>query len=97
MDPDEEEDEGNDDAKRPDDTDIPVIDGIEGTLTEINECKGECESDISSNTTSSEFPPTESEQFEATEAASRAVANSHYDERWDSNLSDRIPTKKNLV
>ena len=80
VDPDDEEDEGNNDANGPDDTNIPIIDGIEGSLTGIDECEGECESDVSSNATSSEFPPTESKQFEATEAAGRATANSHDDE-----------------
>ena len=59
--PDDEEDEGNDDRNGPDDTDIPVIDGVKGSLAEIDECEGECESDVSSNTMSSKLPPTESE------------------------------------
>ena len=41
VDPNDEEDEGNDDANGPDDTDIPVINGIEGSLAAINECEKE--------------------------------------------------------
>ena len=85
MFPDDEEDEGNDDANRPDDTNIPVIDGIEGSVAAIDECERECKSDASSDATSSDFPPTESKQFEVAEAASCAAANSHDDERRDSN------------
>ena len=97
VDPDDEEDEGNDDVNRPDDTDIPVIDGIEGSLAAINECERECESDTSSDATSSEFLPTKSKQFEATEAAGRAVANSHDDERRDSNHGEqRVSTRKKI-
>ena len=54
VDPDDKGDEGHDDANRPVDTNIPPIDGIEGSLGEIDKCEGECKSDISSNTTSSE-------------------------------------------
>ena len=79
VDPDDEGDEGHNDTNGPVDTDIPVIDGIEGSLEEIDECEGECESDVSSSATSSEVPPTESEQFKAAEAAGRAAANSHDD------------------
>ena len=43
---------------------------------EIDKCEGECESDASSSVASSEVPPTESEQFEAAEAAGRAAGNS---------------------
>ena len=80
MDPNDEEDEGNDNANGLDDTDIPVIDGIEGSLAAIDECKREYKSDASSNTMSSESPITESKQFEGTEAAGHATANSHDDE-----------------
>ena len=43
---------------------------------EIDKCEGECESDASSSVTSSGVPPTESEKFEAAEAARRAAGNS---------------------
>ena len=96
-DPNDEEDEGNDNANGPDDTDIPIIDGTEGSLTAIDECEREYKSDASSDATSSEFLPTESEQFEASEAASHAMANSHDNERHDSNRGERrISTRKRI-
>ena len=96
VDPDDEEDERNDDANEPDD--IPIIDGIEGPLAAIDECERECESDTSSDAPSSEFPPTESEQFEAAEAAGRAVANSHDDGKRDSNHGERhVSTRKRIL
>ena len=46
---------------------------------------------------SSDFPHTESEQLEAAEAAGRAMANSHDDERCDSNHGERrISAKKKI-
>ena len=99
VDRNDKEDEGHDTANGP-------VDGIEGSLGEIDKCEGECESDVSSNATSSkvidecegecesdlsssamssEVPPSESEQFEAAEAAGRAMANSHDDARQNSN------------
>ena len=95
--PNDDGDEGHGDANGPVNTDIPVVDGIEGSVEEgkewegecgddasssttstgeIGGCEGECESDASSSVASSEVPPTESEQFEAAEAAGRAAANS---------------------
>ena len=68
------EDHGN--ANRAVSTDIPVVDGIEGSIGEGEEWEGECENDASSSVASSKVPPTESEQFEAAEAAGRAAANS---------------------
>ena len=72
--------------------DTQVIDVIRGSTGEDEEWEGECgndgssnygcededkcESDASSSATSSEIPPTESEQFEAAEAAGRAAARS---------------------
>ena len=77
MGPDDNGDEGHGDANGAVNTDIPVVDGIEGSIGEGEEWEGECESDASSSVASSEVPPTESEQFEAAEAASRTTADSH--------------------
>ena len=74
--PDDDGDEGHGDANRVVDTDIPVVDGIEGSIREGEEWERECENDASSSVASSAVPPTESEQFEAAEAAGRAAANS---------------------
>ena len=48
ADPDDEGDEGHDDANGPVDTDISVVDGIKGSLRESDEWEGECENDTSS-------------------------------------------------
>ena len=74
--PDDDGDEGHSDANGAVNTDIPVVDGIEGSIGEGKEWEGEYENDASSIVASSEVPPTESEKFEAAEAAGRAAANS---------------------
>ena len=59
--PDDDGEEGHGDANRAVNTDIPVVDGIEGSIREGEEWEGECENDASSSVASSEVPPTESE------------------------------------
>ena len=54
VDPDDKGDEGHDDANGAVDTDIPVVDGVEGSLGESDEWEGECKNDASSNATSTE-------------------------------------------
>ena len=54
VDPDDKGDEGHDDANGPVDTDIPVVDGVEGSLGESDEWEGECKNDASSNAMSTE-------------------------------------------
>ena len=50
--PDDDGDEGHSDANGPVNTDIPVVDGIEGSIGESEEWEGECGNDTSSNATS---------------------------------------------
>ena len=76
VDPDDDGDEGRGDARGAVNTDIPVVDGIEGSIGEGEEWEGECENDASSSVAYSQVPPTESEQFEAAEAAGQTAANS---------------------
>ena len=52
MGPNDDGDECHGDANGPVNTDIPVVDGIEGSIREGEECEGESGNDVSSNATS---------------------------------------------